>query len=657
VRNLKNIILLFCLAGCSSTNNELLVELKTDFIPSVEFHSVRTTVTDADQQPLLSIDSDADPTKDYFAGSRVGEFEKLTSTDVSIIVSLLNDAGDVIAERPTRLVLNGRQALTVVITRDCQEVQCPSSEQTPNLEACVAGTCVDPKCHPGAPQYCGLQATKCNADTDCTSEFACVEPRCVEHACFAKANDTLCEELQMCVPEFGCKAPDRCLDGVQNGPETSVDCGGDCPCGNQGWAKAFGDEAFQTATAIGTDDANNLYLAGYFLGELTFGGDTLTTSVVNAYVASFNSQGQHRWSKHFAGGNTLCHSLAVDPSGTIIVVGEFEDYLDLGEDYFDSNGFSSGFAVSLDADGNHLWSRQLGNDASHTRVIGTATDGQGNMVLTGQFTGSVDFGSGSEIGSNAGSPDVFVASYVVSTGEHRWSNVYGGDTADNVLAIVAAADGMHFITGQFTDTLSFGGAPLSAVGGSDLFVAAYDANGAHAWSISAGTPELDEGARLALGDDDRLFVGGWSHSTIDLGLGPLDSEGSFVMALTASTGEAQWSQRIGGLLSHYPHGMIAAGNELYVLGDFADTIEFGDSVHTSHGSQDIFIVAYNSQSGLPTASRSYGGLGVDRGWDLALGDQGSIYITGNFDSTINVTSPPLTTAGEFDIFLANVEFP
>jgi hypothetical protein len=56
----------------------------------------------------------------------------------------------------------------------------------------------------------------------------------------------------------------------------------------------------------------------------------------------------------------------------------------------------------------HLWSQRFG-DASDQLARGVAVNGSGNIVVTGAFTGTVDFGGGTL--ESAGYFDIFVAKF------------------------------------------------------------------------------------------------------------------------------------------------------------------------------------------------------------------------------------------------------
>jgi hypothetical protein len=54
----------------------------------------------------------------------------------------------------------------------------------------------------------------------------------------------------------------------------------------------------------------------------------------------------------------------------------------------------------------YLWSKRFG-DTGYQNATATAVDGAGNVLLTGNFVGTVDFGGGPL--SSAGGYDIFVA--------------------------------------------------------------------------------------------------------------------------------------------------------------------------------------------------------------------------------------------------------
>jgi hypothetical protein len=159
-------------------------------------------------------------------------------------------------------------------------------------------------------------------------------------------------------------------------------------------------------------------------------------------------------------------AIAVDENGDIVVVGFFEGTVDFGGgSLVGASGLNNIFLAKFSgADGSHLWSSAFGIGAGKA----VAVDSRGNVVVSGFFQGTVDFGDG-EL-TSAGDTDIFVAKYYGSDGSHLWSNRYGSTGADQGVAIAADRNGNVVVTGIFAGTVDFGGGELTSVGNQDIFV-------------------------------------------------------------------------------------------------------------------------------------------------------------------------------------------
>ncbi len=123
-----------------------------------------------------------------------------------------------------------------------------------------------------------------------------------------------------------------------------------------------------------------------------------------------------------------------------------------------------------------LWSQSL-NHLFSQRFGGTggdfgaaiAVDGAGNVLVTGQFSGTVDFGGGAL--TNAGSRDIFLAKYDAA-GAHLFSQRFGDTDFDSGAAIAVDGAGNVLVTGSFEGTVDFGGGALTSAG-NDIFLAKY----------------------------------------------------------------------------------------------------------------------------------------------------------------------------------------
>jgi hypothetical protein len=83
------------------------------------------------------------------------------------------------------------------------------------------------------------------------------------------------------------------------------------------------------------------------------------------------------------------------------------------------------------------------------------------------------------------------------------------------------AAGNIFIGGSFEQSIDFGGGPLAASGGSELFVAKLDSNGNHLWSWASKGTAYASIYRLACDAAGRSFITGAYTGTLTIGRPPL----------------------------------------------------------------------------------------------------------------------------------------
>ncbi|MGD8414750.1 MAG: hypothetical protein PVF33_10980, partial [Candidatus Latescibacterota bacterium] len=297
------------------------------------------------------------------------------------------------------------------------------------------------------------------------------------------------------------------------------------------WSERFGDADDQYCEGVAADASGNIIVVGSFQGSADFGGGTLTSAGgYDIFIAKYDEGGSHIWSQRFGDeGDQNAGSVAVDGGGNVTVTGQFEGTVNFGGGPLASSGGLDMFVAKFDAAGNHIWSQRFG-DASglSTNEWGETVlaDGSGNVVVTGRFDNTVNFGG--ETLTNAGSlPGTYIVKFS-GAGDHLWSQRVGGTGmagAINPLTGVAVdGSGNVILTGNFVGTVDFGGGPLvSAGGGGNVFVAKFDENGGHVWSRSFGDIFGQYGRGAGADGSGNVFVTGSFVGTVDFGGGPLTS--------------------------------------------------------------------------------------------------------------------------------------
>jgi hypothetical protein len=156
------------------------------------------------------------------------------------------------------------------------------------------------------------------------------------------------------------------------------------------------------------------------------------------------------------------------------------------------------------------------------------------VTVAGLFRGAADaFG---QAVSSAGGSDLVVAR-LDPAGTRRWVRTAGGATDDAAAAVAVAANGDVVATGNFSGTVDFGTGAFTAAGGGDLFVVRLaPAGGATVWARRHGGLGYQFGTAAALRADGSIALGAFVQQTIDFGNGPRTSAGSWDAAVAVVAG-------------------------------------------------------------------------------------------------------------------------
>ena len=300
------------------------------------------------------------------------------------------------------------------------------------------------------------------------------------------------------------------------------------PGGGHLWSRRFGDGNSQAGSAVTTDPWGNVFLVGEFKGAINFGGNSLiNTGDKDIFVAKFTAGGVYRWSKQYGNPYEQYPSdVAADASGNIFVVGPFVGAIDFGGGTLacaDLYRDYDTYVAKLDSTGAHVWSDSYGSAGSIQQVRKIAVDASGNAIITGGFSGTVDFGGGTL--TSAGYEDIFIAKFGPGGG-HLWSRRFGDGRGQLSHALAVDASGNPVIAGLFAGTVDFGGGTLtSADDYYDVFIAKFGPGGGHLWSKRFGDEQRQTAFGIGFDASGNVFAAGEFNGTISFGGQTLTSAG------------------------------------------------------------------------------------------------------------------------------------
>jgi hypothetical protein len=368
------------------------------------------------------------------------------------------------------------------------------------------------------------------------------------------------------------------------------------------WSRQIGAEAQDYGRAVTTDPSGNVFVTGSVQNYVDFGDGIYTPAggSDDAFVAKYaGSDGSYLWAKHFTNGlNDRGLGVAADQNGSVFITGEFEGDLNLGGATLSTSGRDDFdvFVAKYAADGTYLWSTQFG-DIRPDGGNAVTVDPWGDIIVTGHFQGTVDFGGGPLTSAGGlGNDDVFVAKFSGFDGRHLWSKRFGNTARDVGNSVAVDQGGNVVVTGAFQGAVDFGGGLLSTSAITDcdgFLVALSGTSGSHLWSRRFGNTGNDAGNSVAAGAGDAVLVAGRFNLTVDFGGGLLSavSTDAFVAKYSALDGTYKWARNSAGALPDQANGcaLDPFGNAV-ATGNFFSTVKFGGPSLTSAGSTDSFIV-------------------------------------------------------------------
>ncbi|MFM6039563.1 MAG: SBBP repeat-containing protein [Sphaerospermopsis kisseleviana] len=145
--------------------------------------------------------------------------------------------------------------------------------------------------------------------------------------------------------------------------------------------------------------------------------------------------------------------------------------------------------------------------------------------------------------------------------------------------------------------------------------------------------------------------------TVTFGNTTLTSTGgndSFIAKLDKS-GNVLWAQKLGGSSYNTSSGITVdnLGNT-YATGFFFDPATFGNITLTSTGLGDAFITKLDSSGNFLWAQK-FGGASYDIAMGISVDSSGNSYVTGSFSDTATFGDIALTSAGSDDAFITKLD--
>ena len=462
------------------------------------------------------------------------------------------------------------------------------------------------------------------------------------------------------------------------------------------YVHTIGGTSFDEGADVDVDLEGNAYFTGIFRGTFDFdsgpGITELTSISQDVYVVSYDPSGNVRFAFRLGdaiGGREGAGAIAVDDDGTSYVTGRQPfGPIDFDPDPVgDVSRQGKLFLASYDDDGDFRFVVAPEGVSGTPTGSGNAValDAAGNVYVAGGFTGTIDFdpeATTPALLTSSGSSDIFVAGYT-SDGDYRFAFSLGGVGADQALGVAADALGNVYITGNYSDVVSFDPSDSDGDGDTEdrnaatdgeLFIASYSAAGDFRFVYTpgaAGSVGYDAGVDAA----NNLYVTGEFHGTQAFDPDDSDGDGNVENRTAEGNGSAflvsYTSDGVFRFATAYPGGTstgagldVAGSGITFMTGTFAGTIDIdpgaGVSNLASGDGTDVFVTSHDPDGAL-RGGFAFGGNGLNTGHGIGADPLGTVAVTGEFTNTTDFDPDPATqrevaSGGQNDAFLASYSY-
>ncbi len=357
--------------------------------------------------------------------------------------------------------------------------------------------------------------------------------------------------------------------------------------GNFLWAVKAGDGGSDRALAIKSDALGNSYITGYYYGTATFGTSTITsTGLQDVFVAKYDPNGNLKWVVSAGGSlSDIGNAITVDNNGNVLIAGEFTGTAAFGTHILTGTGSNINvFTAKLDSANGNFIWAKSGTGPHTDRALGVACDPSGGVYVTGQFSDTITFDN---VHFSPLYNGIFVVKYN-SAGLEQWFTTAGGGTSNLSTAIAVDKNSNAYVTGNFTGSLSFFGRTITTISNiySDkVFIAKYDLNGTLKWAVDDGSSNPVTSTSIAVDGSGNPYI---------------------------------------------------IGNFECIMNGYAD--RYGQGTFNTVGYWDIFSSEYSTSTGAWQWSRQIGGHMNNYGNGIAVSSTGDVYSAGSFDDDMIITT-------------------
>lgn len=378
-------------------------------------------------------------------------------------------------------------------------------------------------------------------------------------------------------------------------------------------------------------------------------------------------QPQFEWGKTLGSNmSDKALSIEIDSQGNSYILGSFGEYVSgvtplpfdldpgIGTTFQTPLQYKNMFLVKLDASGSFVWGKVFG-EIGYSDGFGISISVLGNIHISGVFSDTIDFGSGSGVGVLSALPSAYYSSFILKLdnfGDFIWVKSF-----ENIkpAEIVVDENENVYTTGLFFDSMADFDPGVNVFNlpididdiGTNCFVQKLDSLGGFKWAKVIGNKDVDMGLGIDVNMNENVVVTGYKSLDTIGGIwwpNPMPScNNATFIEMFDSLGNSLWHHSFNSYCSDKGNDIkLDSDGKVYVTGQFLGPLNFSPAIGIPYDDSTIFggvFVAKLNHDGDFEWFRILGdttGFGVNAfGQELVVDHDKNVYISGFTSDTID----------------------
>ena len=414
--------------------------------------------------------------------------------------------------------------------------------------------------------------------------------------------------------------------------------------GELDWVKNYGGSGQDTAQALISTTDGGYAILGF--SNSTDGDVIGKTTMVNDYwLLKLDNEGNLQWNKTYGGSkDDIGQSLVQTIDGGYALTGYAMS--DDG-DASNNQGFHDNWIIKVDASGTLEWEKSYGFSGHDHSYDILQTEDNGLF-----FTGFLDITSARADGNTEKGNSLtrhgvgeFWGTKIDSKGNLQWRGYFGGTNNDRSHAVVRSDDG-GFVMSGFTESNDFD--IDNSRGSYDFWVVKIDSIGNLVWEKSFGGSGIDLAQDIAKTIDGGFVITGSTFSS-DIDITKNKGESDIWLIKIDALGNLVWETSFGGTHFDAAQSVSPSKDGGFIISGNSKSAD--KDANTNAGENDIWLIKTDA-NGAMTWQKTFGGAGLDYGFDALETAEGSIVVVGESAST---DFSNLQNKGKSDVIILKVK--